>query len=430
MRVISSPTSRRQLPAVRYRDVAGAIDWLSNVFGLERHEVVTAKDGAILHAWLTLGDDLLLLLPMGATSSDADMSGAESSVEAQGCYLVVDDIVAFYRNAISAGADDLEIVEDGQRGRVYSCRDPEGHIWSFGTHDPQATNSNDETEADGSRSRAITGFRRLGERINPLVALVSTLVMLIGAAMIALLVTALSRATPDEQGKVPTATSSSPRGEETTDRIGEKETVNRPVVKLIEGSGGELRISIQAPRSTETEREVVSTPQRNDERRGNAEQTAEEALRKLREAQQAAAAALKQLRHEQKEAGSSARPETQESLAASSQQQAAEKIVTDFNKEPASPAEAKKSDTNPPQLTKAQGRPDGVPGRSNDVWDCRPSPPAGQIVCHPNTPKPTSAKTAATQKSDPKKGASGQIWDCQPVPPSGQLVCRPMAASR
>ena len=25
---------------------------------------------------------------------------------------------------------------DGEGGRVYTCRDPEGHIWSFGTYDP------------------------------------------------------------------------------------------------------------------------------------------------------------------------------------------------------------------------------------------------------------------------------------------------------
>ena len=37
----------------------------------------------------------------------------------------------------SAGAEIVVEIEDHPHGgRGYSCRDPEGHLWNFGTYDP------------------------------------------------------------------------------------------------------------------------------------------------------------------------------------------------------------------------------------------------------------------------------------------------------
>ena len=53
------------------------------------------------------------------------------------CYIVVDDADAHCRAAKAAGASIvLDITDDDHGGRGYACRDPEGHIWSFGTYDP------------------------------------------------------------------------------------------------------------------------------------------------------------------------------------------------------------------------------------------------------------------------------------------------------
>src|SRR5262245_38612068 len=62
-----------------------------------------------------------------------EVGGAET----QSCYVVVDDADRHYQNAKAAGAAILlDISDDHQGGRGYACRDPGGHIWSFGTYDP------------------------------------------------------------------------------------------------------------------------------------------------------------------------------------------------------------------------------------------------------------------------------------------------------
>jgi hypothetical protein len=57
--------------------------------------------------------------------------------ETQCSCLIVADADAHYARAKGAGAviiDELETKDYGGKG--YSCRDPEGHLWWFGTYDP------------------------------------------------------------------------------------------------------------------------------------------------------------------------------------------------------------------------------------------------------------------------------------------------------
>ena len=62
-----------------------------------------------------------------------DVGGANT----QNCYLVVSDADAVYRSAREAGAEIvLDIKDEDYGGRGFTCRDPEGHIWSLGTYDP------------------------------------------------------------------------------------------------------------------------------------------------------------------------------------------------------------------------------------------------------------------------------------------------------
>jgi hypothetical protein len=58
-------------------------------------------------------------------------------LETQSCYLVVADADRHCATARAAGAEIIfDVQEDAEGGRGYTCRDPEGHIWSFGTFDP------------------------------------------------------------------------------------------------------------------------------------------------------------------------------------------------------------------------------------------------------------------------------------------------------
>jgi uncharacterized glyoxalase superfamily protein PhnB len=122
------------MPLLRYRDVAGAIEWLGEAFGFERGSSVTADDGAILYAQLTLDNAMIMVEPIADTAaSPAEPSGTEN----QSCYIIVADADAHYTKARAAGAEIvLDIQDFGQGGRGYSCRDGEGHVWSFGTYDP------------------------------------------------------------------------------------------------------------------------------------------------------------------------------------------------------------------------------------------------------------------------------------------------------
>jgi uncharacterized glyoxalase superfamily protein PhnB len=60
-------------------------------------------------------------------------------IGSQSPYIIVDDADAHYARAVAAGAEIvLDIVDEDYGGRGYSCRDPEGHLWNFGTYDPWA----------------------------------------------------------------------------------------------------------------------------------------------------------------------------------------------------------------------------------------------------------------------------------------------------
>ena len=132
-------TSSRLVTAMRYRDVAAAVDWLCAAFGFEKQTVASDEKGALLYAQLTFGNAMLMLAPVRDTTIDQFMKQPDEigGAETQSCYFVVDDADAHYATAKAAGAAIvLDLQDDGSGGRGYSCRDLEGHIWSFGTHDP------------------------------------------------------------------------------------------------------------------------------------------------------------------------------------------------------------------------------------------------------------------------------------------------------
>ena len=55
----------------------------------------------------------------------------------QSPYVIVTDVDAHHARALAAGAVIVMAPEDKDYGgRGYGCRDPEGNLWSFGSHDP------------------------------------------------------------------------------------------------------------------------------------------------------------------------------------------------------------------------------------------------------------------------------------------------------
>lgn len=129
------------IPTLRYRDASAAVKWLSEAFGFEKHLVVPDDRGGIAHAELTFGNGMIML---GSTRDDAFSRLQKTPAEVGGVgtaspYIIVADVDAHHRRAAAAGA---QIVygpkNEDYGGRGYSCRDPEGHLWNFGTYDPWA----------------------------------------------------------------------------------------------------------------------------------------------------------------------------------------------------------------------------------------------------------------------------------------------------
>ncbi len=130
------------IPSLRYRDAPAAIDFLCKAFGFERHAVYEGPRNSIAHAQLVLGNGMIML---GSATNEGEYSqwvGAPSSTDAvttQGIYVVVEDCDAHFARARAAGARILiEPRDEEYGGRDYTCRDLEGHVWTFGTYDPLA----------------------------------------------------------------------------------------------------------------------------------------------------------------------------------------------------------------------------------------------------------------------------------------------------
>jgi uncharacterized glyoxalase superfamily protein PhnB len=127
------------MPLMRYRDLAEAMGWLERAFGFEKQIAVSDSDGAVIYGQMTYRGSLMMMGAVRDTDLDKLMRQPDEvgGVETQSCYLVVEDADAHYTRAQEAGAEIvLELKSDGLGRRGYSCRDPEGHIWNFGTYNP------------------------------------------------------------------------------------------------------------------------------------------------------------------------------------------------------------------------------------------------------------------------------------------------------
>ena len=138
------PVAPAIIPCLRYHDAPAAIDFLCTAFGFERHAVHADPDdpATVRHAQLVREGQMIMLSSVG-DSPYASAAPMLTVRDAGGCtmssYIVVGDVDGHAARARDAGADIFMPPEDQDYGgRVYSCRDPEGNVWSFGSYDPWA----------------------------------------------------------------------------------------------------------------------------------------------------------------------------------------------------------------------------------------------------------------------------------------------------
>jgi uncharacterized glyoxalase superfamily protein PhnB len=135
---IAKSTIATIVPALQYRDAVAAIEFLCRAFGFEKRAVYEGDGGSIAHAQLTLGNGMVMLGSAKDTDygrmlvRPRDVGGVTMSI-----YVIVEDCDAHFARAREAGAEILlEPVTQDYGGRDYTCKDPEGHVWTFGTYDP------------------------------------------------------------------------------------------------------------------------------------------------------------------------------------------------------------------------------------------------------------------------------------------------------
>jgi uncharacterized glyoxalase superfamily protein PhnB len=134
-------TTATVIPGLRYRDAGKAIDFLCRAFGFEPRLVVPGEQGGVAHAQLTFGNGMVMLGSAGDGHFDAFVKppAEVGGVGTWSAYVLVEDADAHHARAVAAGAEVVQELHDPEYGgRIYSCRDPEGHVWSFGTYDPWA----------------------------------------------------------------------------------------------------------------------------------------------------------------------------------------------------------------------------------------------------------------------------------------------------
>ena len=131
----------RIIPTLRYQDPNTAAQWLCDILGFEKH-LVHPEDGArIIHAQLTRGDDMIML---GGTRDDefdrhVILASSIENKSSQSPYIIVDDVKSLYEHCKK---NDVEIAYEFRKeeygGESFSCKDPEGNLWNFGSYNPWA----------------------------------------------------------------------------------------------------------------------------------------------------------------------------------------------------------------------------------------------------------------------------------------------------
>jgi uncharacterized glyoxalase superfamily protein PhnB len=131
------------IPCLLYRDAHAMIDWLCGTMGFSKKAVYTDSANRVVHAELTLGGGMLMV----GSAPGKDERGAWGKlirqpdelgrVETQSPAVNVPDPDAVYARVKAGGGEIVLDIEDkGYGGRGFTCRDPEGHLWSVGSYDP------------------------------------------------------------------------------------------------------------------------------------------------------------------------------------------------------------------------------------------------------------------------------------------------------
>lgn len=127
------------IPTLRYRDAKAAIDFLEKALGFHVLMLVEADEGIVEHSQLTHGTGMVMVSSVRDSEWERLIDDGGEPVGGGATYVVIEDPYAHAEQSRAQGAEILsEPEEQDYGGAVYTLRDPEGNIWSFGSYDPWA----------------------------------------------------------------------------------------------------------------------------------------------------------------------------------------------------------------------------------------------------------------------------------------------------
>lgn len=135
----------RIIPTLNYKAPKKAMAWLEAAFGFQEHALYEDEKGQFVHGELTLLGNMIMI---GKYPSDTIWGQHLKHPQdighfvTQSAYVIIDDdhIDAHYDQAVSQGAKILDPLKaEDYGGKSYLCKDPEGHMWSFGSYNPWQT---------------------------------------------------------------------------------------------------------------------------------------------------------------------------------------------------------------------------------------------------------------------------------------------------
>jgi uncharacterized glyoxalase superfamily protein PhnB len=132
----STPDTAKQPPApqvwptLRAHDARALIRFLVEAFGFEE-TVVYGDDDVVQHAQLSWPEGGGIML--GSGREDSSLKNLPTGIGS--IYLVTQRPDELYERAKEAGASiEMELHDTDYGSRGFTCRDPEGVYWSFGTY--------------------------------------------------------------------------------------------------------------------------------------------------------------------------------------------------------------------------------------------------------------------------------------------------------
>lgn len=120
-------------PYLAIKNAVQALDFYKKAFGATEVNKLIMPDGRLGHAEIRLGDSIIMMadeFPEYGGKSPQTLGGTPVNI-----HLYVEDVDAFFKNAVAAGAKERKPIKDQFYGdRSGQLEDPYGHLWWVATH--------------------------------------------------------------------------------------------------------------------------------------------------------------------------------------------------------------------------------------------------------------------------------------------------------